>query len=51
MEKFEQKISKEIKRIVAHDALLTYPDFNEMFKTHDWARAFQLGAVVIQKVK
>ena len=35
-------------RIVACDTLLTYPDFNETFKIYTNARAFQLGAVVIQ---
>ena len=33
---------------MAHDTLLTYPDFNETFKTHTDASAFQLGAVIIQ---
>ena len=41
----------ERKRIVARDTLLTYPDFNEAFKTHTNASAFQLGAVISQKVK
>ena len=29
----------------------TYPDFNETFKIHTDASAFQLGAVIIQKGK
>ena len=41
----------EIKRIVASNNLLTYPDFNETFKIHTDAILFQLGAVIIQKVK
>ena len=31
--------------------LSTYPDFNETFKIHTDASAFQLGAVIIQKGK
>ena len=38
-------------RILDSNNLLTYPDFNETFKIHTDARAFQLGAVIIQKVK
>ena len=33
----------KIKRILAHDNLLTYPDFNETFKINTDASAFQLG--------
>ena len=47
----EQDTFDKIKRIVAHDTLLTYPDFNETFKIHTDASAFQLGAVIIQKGK
>ena len=36
---------------MARDTLLTYPDFNETFKIHTDASAFQLGAVIIQKGK
>ena len=43
----EQDAFDEIKRIVARDTLLTYPDFNEAFKIHTDASAFQLGAVMI----
>ena len=32
----------KIKRILARDTLLTYPDFNETFKNHTDASAFQL---------
>ena len=32
-----------------HDTLLTYPGFNETFKIHTDASAFQLGAVISQK--
>ena len=36
---------------MAHDNLLIYTDFNNKFKTHTDARNFQLGAVIIQKIK
>ena len=47
----KQDTFEEINRIVARDTLLTYPDFNETFKIHTDASAFQLGAVIIQKGK
>ena len=47
----EQDNFNRIKRIVARENLLTYPDFNEGFKIHTNARAFQLGVVIIQKGK
>ena len=47
----EQDALDKIKRILAHDTLLTYPDFNETFKIHTDASAFLLGAVIIQKGK
>ena len=47
----EQDDFKKIKRIVARDTLLTYLYFNETFKIHTDASAFQLGAVIIHKVK
>ena len=36
---------------MAYDNLLAYTDFNEEFKIHTNARGFQLGAVIIHKVK
>ena len=33
------------------DNLLAYPNFNEEFKIHTYARKFQLGAVIIQNGK
>ena len=36
---------------MARDTLLTYPDFNETFKTQTNASAFQLGEVIIWKGK
>ena len=41
----------EINRIVARNTLLTYLDFNEGFKIHNYASNFQLGEVIIQKGK
>ena len=49
--KIKQHAFDKIKRIVAHDILLTYPDFNEAFKTNTNDSAFQLGAVISQKGK
>ena len=51
MTEVEQDAFDEIKRIVARNTLLTYPDLNETFKIHNDARTFQLGAVIIQKGK
>ena len=36
---------------MARDNLLTYPNFNEIFKIHTDTSAFQSGAVIIQKDK
>ena len=47
----EQYAFGEIKRIVARNTLLTYPDFNEAFKIHNNASAFQLEAVKSHKGK
>ena len=47
----KQDAFKKIKRIVARDTLLTYPDFNGIFKIHTDASAFRLGAVIFQKGK
>ena len=44
----EQDAFEQIKRIVARDTLLTYPDYHEVFKIHINARKFQLEAVIIQ---
>ena len=43
----KQDASDRIKRIMARDTLLTYPYFNEIFKIHTDASAFELGAVII----
>ena len=47
----EQDSFNKIKQIMAYDTLLTYTYFNEIFKIRINAIAFQLGAVIIQKVK
>ena len=44
--KTKQDSFDEIKRIVACDTLLAYPDFNEGFKIHNNDRNFQLGSVI-----
>ena len=41
----------KLKWIMDHYTLLTYTDFNETFKIHTDASAFQLGAVISQKGK
>ena len=45
----EKDAFEKINRIVAHDTLPTYPDFNHQFKIHTNDSAFQLGTVIIQK--
>ena len=49
--KIKQDAFDEIKRILARDILLSYPNFNGTFKIHTNASAFQLGSVIIQKGK
>ena len=41
----------EIKRIVAHDTLLIYTDFNEVFKIRIDASTFRLGVIIVYKGK
>ena len=38
----------EIKRIIAKDTLIAYPDFSKKFIIHSDASDFQLGAVIMQ---
>ena len=47
----EQKVSDEIKRTVARDTLLAYPDFNKHFYICTDASDHKLGAVIIQEGK
>ena len=42
---------RKINRTVAHNTLLTYPDFNETFKTCTGTIVFHLGAVISKKGK
>ena len=42
----EQKAFDKLKRIVARDTLLIYPDFNERFDIHTDSSNFQLGEVI-----
>ena len=49
--KVKQDAFDKIKRIVAHNTLLTYPGFNDTFKIHAGASAFQLGTVISRKGK
>ena len=47
----EGKEFDEIKRTVAHDTLLAYPDINKRFEIHTYASNQHLGALIIQEVK
>ena len=49
--KTKQYALNEIKRVVAHDNLLAYPDFDEEFKILTDANDLQLGPVISQKGK
>ena len=49
--KIEQDVFDETKRIMARYALSAYQYFNEVFKIHTNASAFQLGVVIRQKGK
>ena len=49
--KIEQDAFDDIKRIMAHNTLSAYPDFNEELNIRSNAINLQLGAVIIQKVK
>ena len=47
----EQKAFDDIKRVMAKETLLHYPDFNQPFEIHTDASARQLGAVISQNGK
>ena len=49
--KIKQDAFDKIKRIVARDTLLDYPDFNEEFKIHTNASNLQLRAFISKKGK
>ena len=40
-----------MKRLIAKETLLTFPDFNEVFHIYTDASGFQLGAVIMQNNK
>ena len=46
-----QKAFDTMKKIVAREVLLSYPNVNDVFKIHTDASATQLGAVISQKGK
>ena len=45
----EQKAFEEIKKVIAKETLLIYPNFNKRFDVHTDASDKQLGAVISQK--
>ena len=47
----EQKAFDEIKKLVARETLLTFPDFNKPFEVHTDASHLALGAVISQENK
>ena len=47
----ENKTSDEIKKAVAQETLILYPDFNKRFDIHKYARDYQIGEVIIQNSK
>ena len=47
----EQKAFDLIKRIIARETLLSYPDFSKLFDIHTDASHYQLGAVISQNGK
>ena len=47
----EQKAFEEIKRHVAREVLLSYPNFDEEFVIHADASQTQLGGIISQKGK
>ena len=49
--KIKQEAFEEIKRIVAHNISLAFPDFNVEFIIHTYAIRFQLGTVIVQEGK
>ena len=47
----EQRAFDNIKRVMARETLLHYPDFNKPFEIHTDASKYQLGAVITQNNK
>ena len=46
-----EKCFEAIKRVIGHEVLLGYPDFNALFEIHTDASKIQIGAVISQKGK
>ncbi len=46
-----QKVFNEVKKIIAKEVLLTFPDFNKPFDVHTDASHYQLGVVISQEGK
>ena len=44
----QQKAFNKMKRLIAKETLLTFPDFNEEFHIYTDASDYQLGAVIMQ---
>jgi len=51
MTEVHQKAFDTMKKIVAREVFLSYPNFNDVFEIHTDATATQLGAVISQKGK
>ena len=47
----EQRAFDNIKRVMAKETLLFYPDFNKEFKIHTDANKTQLGAVIFHRME
>ncbi len=47
----EQTAFDKIKKVIARETLLTYPNFSETFHIYTDASQYQLGAVIVQKDK
>ena len=47
----QQKAFDEMKRLIAKETLLTFPNFNEEFHIYTDASDYQLGAVIMQNNK
>jgi hypothetical protein len=47
----EQKAFDMMKRLMAWETILAYPDFDQLFEIHTDASAFQLGACISQNGK
>ena len=46
-----QKAFEDIKKVISREVLLSYADFNKLFKIHTDASDYQLGSVILQNNK